>query len=136
MSALLVAMLATLAQEPEALVRQAVEDYVVGQYEADPARVSGVLHPDLAKRGLPDAEAVDRELFPVRRMTSDELIDSARRGDLRTPPDQQTMTVRILDLTDRTAIVRVDTPWFTDQLQLARFRERWLVVNALWTSPQ
>lgn len=136
MSAILVALLLAITPEPAQVVEQSVKDYVVGQYEADPARVSRVLHPDLAKRGLLGSGADDRELFPLRRMTSDELIDLTRRGELRTAPAEQVLAIRILDLTARTAIVRVDAPYFTDQLQLVRFGDRWPIVNALWGPPQ
>ncbi|MNX34662.1 putative lumazine-binding protein [compost metagenome] len=136
MSAILVALLLAVTPEPAQVVEQSVQDYVVGQYEADPARVSRVLHPDLAKRGLLGSGADAREVFPLRRMTSDELIDITRRGELRTAPAEQVLKIQILDLTARTAIVRVDTPYFTDHLQLALFGDRWLIVNALWAPPQ
>ncbi|RJF94256.1 nuclear transport factor 2 family protein [Sphingomonas cavernae] len=40
--------------------------------------------------------------------------------------------VRVLDATETAAVARIDTPIFTDYLQLAKFGDRWLIVNALW----
>lgn len=105
-------------------------DYVDGQLEGDAARVARSLHPDLAKRavemGDPD------EPLGLRRMTKEELVDLTRQGVLKTPRDQWSRSVRVLDVTGNAAVARVETPWFVDYFHLGRFGERWVIVNALW----
>ena len=73
-----------------------------------------------------------RELFPLRRMSADELIDLTRQGVLKAPREAWVRSVEVLDVTGGAAVVRVETPYFTDYLHLGRFGSRWLVVNALW----
>jgi len=104
-------------------------DYVDGQLEGDAARVARSLHPDLAKRAVktdPD------ESLALRRMSKDELVDLTRQGVLKTPKDQWSRSVRVLDVTGNAAVARVETPWFVDYFHLGRFGERWVIVNALW----
>lgn len=104
-------------------------DYVDGQLEGDPARVARALHPDLAKRAVktdPD------ETLALRRMSKDELVQLTRDGALKTPKDQWSRSVRVLDIYGNAAVARVETPWFVDYFHLGRFGERWVIVNALW----
>lgn len=108
-------------------------DYVDGQLEGDAARVARALHPDLAKRmvlGAPTA----REVFPLRRMSADELVELTRQGALKTPRERWSRSVKVLDIAGNAAVARVETPWFVDFFHLGRFGDRWLIVNALWWS--
>ncbi|MDC0667816.1 nuclear transport factor 2 family protein [Nannocystis radixulma] len=120
----------------DARTRAALEavayDYVDGQLEGDAERVARALHPDLAKRAVAGPGPTAREVFPLRRMSADELIDLTRQGALKTPKEQWNRSVRVLDVTGTAAVVRVETPWFVDYFHMGRFGDRWLIVNALW----
>lgn len=126
--------LPSIAAPTDAQALQAIEatafDYIDGQLEGDVARVTRALHPDLAKRTpKPDSPY---ETLGLSRMTSDELIRYTREGALKTPRGQWQRTVRVLQVDEDIATVRVESPWFIDHLQLARLDGRWVVVNALW----
>lgn len=112
-------------------IEAAVYDYVDGQLEGDPARVARVLHPDLAKRAVRSRPDPD-ETLGLRRMSRDELVDLTRQGALRTPREKWDRSVRVLDVAGNVAVARVETPWFVDHLNLGRFGDRWVIVNALW----
>lgn len=112
-------------------IEAAAYDYVDGQLEGDPARVARALHPDLAKRAVRTRPDPD-ETLGLRRMNRDELVDLTRQGALRTPREQWVRDVRVLDVAGNVAVARVETPWFVDHLNLGRFGERWVIVNALW----
>ncbi|MEW5687883.1 MAG: nuclear transport factor 2 family protein [Pseudomonadota bacterium] len=105
-------------------------DYVDGQLEGDPARVARSLHPDLAKRAVRTTDP--DEPLGLRRMSKDELVDLTRQGALKTPKDQWSRSVRVLDIAGNAAVARVETPWFVDYFHMGRFGERWVIVNALW----
>lgn len=107
-------------------------DYVDGQLEGDPARVARALHPDLAKRAVKKADP--DETLALRRMSKDELVELTRQGALKTPKDQWSRSVRVLDIAGDAAVARVETPWFVDYFHMGRFGERWVIVNALWHS--
>lgn len=105
-------------------------DYVDGQLEGNAERVARALHPDLAKRRV--KPAARDETLGLARMTSDELIGLTRQGALKTPKEQWRRTVEVLRVDRDIATVRVETPWFVDHLQIGRFGDRWVIVNALW----
>lgn len=107
-------------------------DYLDGQLEGDPARVARSLHPDLAKRAVRTTDP--DEPLGLRRMSKDELVELTRQGVLKTPKDQWSRSVRVLDIAGNAAVARVETPWFVDYFHLGRFGERWVIVNALWYS--
>lgn len=105
-------------------------DYIDGQLEGDAARVARSLHPDLAKRNV--ASAAPYETLGLGRMTSDELIGLTRKGALKTPREQWQRSVEVLRVDQDVATVRLESPWFVDHLQMGRFGDRWVIVNALW----
>lgn len=107
-------------------------DYVEGQLAGDASRVARSLHPDLAKRAVAGDGPGARELFPLRRMSADELIELTAKGELKTPRDQWSRSVSVLDIAGNAAVARVETPWFVDFFHLGRFGSRWMIVNALW----
>ena len=108
-------------------------DYVDGQLEGDPARVARSIHPDLAKRAVANnGEATSREVFPLRRMSADELIELTVEGAIKSPRESWQRSVTVLDIAGDAAVARVETPWFVDFFHLARFGSRWVIVNALW----
>lgn len=108
-------------------------DYVDGQLAGDAKRVAGSLHPDLAKRAVAADGPTSRELFPLRRMSADELIQLTADGALKTPRERWIRSVKVLDVAGNAAVARVETPWFVDFFHLGRFGSRWLIVNALWS---
>ena len=130
MSMMLAAAAAT--GSPESAVAQVARDYVEGQLDGDAVRVARVLHPDLAKRAVKPTGPTPREALPLRRMTADELIQLTHDGALKRPRDKWERDVRVLDVTGDAAVARVETPWFVDYLNLGRFGDRWMIVNALW----
>lgn len=105
-------------------------DYIDGQLEGDAKRVAHSLHPDLAKRAIL-GETPDEKLGLIR-MTREELVSLTREGVLKTPRDKWSRKCTILDMTQNTASVRLETPWFIDYFHMGRFGERWVIVNALW----
>ncbi|PVM91946.1 nuclear transport factor 2 family protein [Caulobacter endophyticus] len=124
---------ASQAFDPAAVraIEAAAYDYVDGQLEGDTARVARVLHPDLAKRAVRSRPDPD-EVLGLRRMSRDELVDLTRQGALKTPREKWDRSVRVLDVAGNVAVARVETPWFVDHLNLGRFGDRWVIVNALW----
>ncbi|APR51812.1 nuclear transport factor 2 family protein [Sphingomonas koreensis] len=134
---LVFALLATAAASQAAIdpaARSAIEatclDYVDGQLEGDPARVSRALHPDLAKRRVLGDTPYER--LGLRRMSKEELVELTRQGALKTPKAQWNRSCHVLDMAGNTAVARAETPWFVDYFHLGKFGERWIIVNALW----
>ena len=110
----------------EAIVGAAT-DYVVSYLDGDAARMASCLHPRLAKRQVDDHEARTSDLLesPFEKMTTEAVAGGPK--DLG-----REFEITILDVVDGIATAKLVSEPFVDLLHLARFGERWLIVNALW----
>jgi hypothetical protein len=108
-------------------IRGAAVDYMQSWLDGDPDRMRRCLHPDLAKRRVRDSASGDLALWEV---PARDLIDDVMGG-----PKLQyggEFEITILDADDEVASVRILSQPFNEYLHLARFGDRWLVVNALY----
>lgn len=118
------------AEAELAAIRATALDYIEGYYTADPDRVERAIFADIAKR-IPRKGSNGRVF--IDRMSSLELINHAKSGDgKKIPAEQQLKDVKILDVFDNIASVRVDAASWVDHMQLAKLGDRWVVVNVLW----
>jgi hypothetical protein len=66
-------------------------------------------------------------------MGASRLVRGAASGGGReTPVAAQRSEVRILDIFQNTASVRVDAGPWVDYLQMIRWNRRWVILNVLW----
>ncbi len=118
------------AEADLAAIRSTVLDYLEGYYAGDPDRVERAIFPDIAKR-IPMRGPGGR--VRIERMSGIELLNHAKSGDgKKIPAAQQLKEVKILDVFDNIASVRVDAASWVDHMQLAKLGDRWVVVNVLW----
>ena len=111
-------------------IRQAALDYIDGWYAGDGARMERALHPELAKRIVRTDSLGRSRLDSQSAMT---LVQNTRNGGGKdTPAADRHDDVRILDIYQNAASVRVDASYWIDYLQLAKWRGRWVIVNVLW----
>ncbi len=112
-------------------IREAALNYIDGWYAGDGDRMARALHPELAKR----IQNIDQQgRYFIRDMTASELTRGTRAGGgSQTPAGQRRNEVRILDIFQNTASVRVDASTWVDYLHLVRQPDgRWLILNVLW----
>jgi hypothetical protein len=111
-------------------IAAAARDYIEGWYTGDAARMERSLHPELAKRIVhTNPEGRSR----LDQMSALSLVHGTRSGfGTRTPEAERRGDVRILDVFQATASVRVDARDWVDYLHLARFNGEWKIVNVLW----
>jgi hypothetical protein len=113
-----------------AAIRATALDYIEGYYTSDPERVERAIFPDIAKR-IP-RKGPNGRVF-IDRMSSLELINHAKSGDgKKIPAEQQHKDIKILDVFDNIASVRVDAASWVDHMQMAKMGDRWVVVNVIW----
>ena len=113
-------------------IMQASRDYVEGWYEADPERMARALHPDLVKRtvGL-DGDSGEWRL--LRPSTAEMMVGFTREGGGSDVPEgERIYELSIRDGFRHIACVRALSPLFMDYLHLAKFDDRWLIVNVIW----
>ncbi len=112
-----------------AAIRATALDYIEGWYTGDGDRMARALHPDLAKR-IVWRRGGNEELG---HMTAAELVSSTRRGGgSRTPESERQKDVTVLDVFRNAAVVKVVARDWVDYLQIAKWEDRWVIVNVLW----
>ena len=116
-------------RDPEDLL-QAARDYVEGWYAGDAERVGRVLHPAFVRR-IAAVTTSDEDFF--LETDRDALLANARRGgDSATPEDEREIDIAVLDRARTTAVIRIDSAYYTEYLSLACLRGQWQVVHVLW----
>ena len=111
-------------------IRTAALDYIEGWYSANGERMAKALHPELAKRIMLSDTLGN---FWIRDMGATELIRGTRvGGGTRTPEADRKTEVRVLDIFQNAASVRIDAGGWIDYLHLVRWRGQWVILNVLW----
>jgi hypothetical protein len=111
----------------ETAIVACVLDYFEGWFDGDAPRMERALHPRLAKRALEeDGRALDET-------TAEWMIDATARGvgRARDPGDRQ-IEVEVEDVYATIANVTVRSAVYREYVQLARTKDGWRIVNALW----
>lgn len=111
-------------------IRAVVLDYYEGWFGGDAARMERALHPELAKRSL-WLDAAGGEV--LRTTTAARMVElTAAAAGVEDGLDPR-LEVRIDDVHGATATVTGRSAVYVDYLHLARTREGWKIVNALWS---
>ena len=112
-------------------ITQAALDYIQGYYSGNPERMERALHPDLAKRIVRTNPSNNRS--GLDQMSAMTLVQITRMMAQRpVPEDQRRDEVKILDIFENVASVRVDATTWIDYLHLAKWNGEWKIVNVLW----
>jgi hypothetical protein len=112
--------------DSQAVVEVATQ-YFESWFDGVPDRMREVLHPALAKRS---ASATGASPLSLDEDTAEGLVVIVGRGP-RTDV-QRGQAVTVLDISKDIAAVKVVSAPFIEYLHLARFGDRWLIVNSLY----
>ena len=111
-------------------IRQTALNYIDGWSTGDGPRMESALHPELAKRIVRTDSLGRSSLGQQSAMT---LVQNTRSGGGKdTPAAERRDEVRILDIFQNAAVVRVDASSWVDYLEVAKWRGKWVIVNVLW----
>ena len=112
-------------------IRATALDYIDGWWSGDAPRMASALHPELVKRIRGSAATGGREW--IDNQGASRLVDGTMRGGgAETPAADRRSEVRILDIFQNTASVRVDAGPWVDLLHMVRWKGRWVILNVLW----
>jgi hypothetical protein len=118
------------AEELQEIIRTSV-DYIESWYTGDAERMRSCLHPELAKRSAMKDAASGQPV--LRTTTAERMYRLTLQGEGAGLPEQdRTHEVTVLDAFRNIACVKVVSHEYLDYLHVARFDERWLIVNVLW----
>ena len=112
-------------------IERAVFDYAEAFYETKPELIDRGVHEDLAKFGFYSASA-EGKLVPAS-MTFSQLRSLAERAYAnRSAPGNPRKEVTLLDVQDKTAIVKLVGEWGLDYMHLAKFDGKWKTLHVVW----
>src|SRR5688500_16380360 len=105
-----------------AAIRATALDYIEGWYTADGPRMERALHPELAKR----LAYVERGRSRLIQMTAMTLVQSTRAGGGKDIPiADRKSEVKILDIYEGVASVRVNAAGWIDYMHMVRWNGQW-----------
>ena len=114
--------------------RAAAEDYVVGWYDGDAARMERSIHPELAKRNI---TTMDNGRSRFSNMSAMAMVQATRtRTGNPQPANQRLLEISILAIHGTIASVKAVSWDFVDLVHMAKSDGRWVIVNDLWGSRQ
>ena len=100
-------------------------EYFQSWFAGDGERMRQVLHPDLAKRCIEEQGSLRLHEDPTETL----VADTASGEGTAFEPRQD---VEVVDVFGDIATVVVRSDVFREYLHIARFGDRWLIVNALY----
>jgi hypothetical protein len=114
------------------LITQTSQDYIEGWYSADVERMRRSLHPELVKRTIAyDSRSETWLLRPA--ITAQMMAEFTRGGGgSDAPKAERTYELTIQDVFRHIANVKLVSRDFMDFIHLAKFGDRWLIVNVIW----
>lgn len=126
----------TFAQDDEAMVTSAIQDYVEALYEVKPELIERSVDSTLRKIGYwYDSESNNyRDNLP---MTYQQLYDLAgswnENGDRITTDSPK--EIIIYEVNDKTATAKLTAEWGIDLFHLGKVKGEWKIMNIIWQSP-
>ncbi len=117
--------------DEDTAIKKTALDYIEGWYEGDAARMESALHPELAKRMIFTDPKTGHSQF--NHMGAMQLVQNTRRGGgSKTPKEQQTKEITILDRFNNAAVVKIVASGWVDYLEEAKVNGEWKIINVLW----
>lgn len=115
-------------------IKKICADYVEGFYTQDADRMKNALHPDLVKRIIDNRTGTS----VIQNTTRDELASYLKpeyKMKDANPNEAFKTNVTIFDIESDIAIAKITTNkmnFFFDYVQLAKFNDKWQIINVLW----
>jgi hypothetical protein len=107
-------------------ILSAATDYIESWLDGDAERMGRCLHPELVKREVEHADSGMR----LDTMSRDDMVAATGHG--HGTRYERPYEVTILEAYGDIATVRLFSSVYMDYLHVARFDDRWLLVNVLW----
>jgi hypothetical protein len=105
-------------------------DYMDGAHAGDAARMERAVHPELHKVTVTSIPQTGTSF--LRTSGSSRLIQLIAANSAPLAEDKRNIDLKILDVLEGLAVVRVTSAQFWDYLQLADIDGQWEIINVLW----
>ncbi len=115
------------------LIKKTVSNYIEGWYSADTAKMNKGIHPELAKRGI--VHTRDGKQTIMLKASYKEMMGWTSQKpnqfkDNTVNPNQ--IKISIIEIGVNVAVARCESPEYIDYLHLARLKNEWKIINAIW----
>lgn len=113
-------------------IKQAALDYIESQHTPNPDRMERALHPRMVKRTFWKDKETGKDY--VRETNTESMILLAesynKNGDKF--PASPRKDIKLLDVSDRTASVKLFADEWIDYMHLVKLNGIWKIINVLW----
>ena len=113
-------------------IRQAALDYIESQHTPNPSQMERALHPRMVKRTFWKDKSTGKDY--VRETTTESMVLLAESYNLKGDkfPSSPKKEVVLLDVSARTASVKLIADEWIDYMHIVRINGVWKIVNVLW----
>ncbi len=107
-------------------------DYLESQHKPNPKQMEQALHPRLVKRTFWKDRATQKDY--LSEYFADNMVILAERYNVKGDkfPAKPRKEVKLLDISDRTASVKLIADEWIDYMHLVKVNGDWKIVNVLW----
>ncbi|MCZ4244003.1 nuclear transport factor 2 family protein [Pedobacter punctiformis] len=113
-------------------IKQAVLDYIESQHTPNPSQMERALHPRLVKRTFWKDKETNKDY--VRETSAESMVILAESYNKKKDkfPAVPKKEVKFLDISDRTASVKLLADEWIDYMHLVKLNNSWKIINVLW----
>jgi hypothetical protein len=113
-------------------IQQAAVDYIESQHKPNPDQMERALHPRMVKRTFWTDKETGKDY--VRETNTESMVILAnnynKKGDKF--PENPKKEVKLLDVSDKTASVKLIADEWIDYMHLVKLNGQWKIINVLW----
>lgn len=115
-----------------AAIKQLALDYIESQHKPNPTQMQNALHPRLVKRTFWKDKATNKDF--LYEYFAENMIILAERYNVKGDkfPANPKKEVKLLDVSDRTASIKLIADEWIDYMHLVKLNGKWTIVSVLW----
>ena len=113
------------------LVQAAVEDYLLGLYDAEPSRIERSVDTTLRKIGYYEYKGEDYDHVPMTYQQLYDLSASWNKDGSKTN-EESPRKIEIYEVHDKTASAKLTAVWGIDFMHLSKSKGKWKIMNIIW----
>jgi len=113
-------------------IKQLALDYIESQHKPNPVQMEAALHPRMVKRTFWKDKATGKDF--LYEYFADNMIILAERYNTKGDkfPATPKKEVKLLDVSDRTASIKLIADEWIDYMHLTKLNGKWTIINVLW----
>ena len=113
-------------------IKQAALDYIESQHTPNPQQMERALHPRLVKRTFWKDKETQKDYLRETSAESMVILSESYNKKNDKFPLSPKKEVKFLDISDRTASVKLLADEWIDYMHLVKLNGTWKIVNVLW----